>query len=105
MLFVAIHLGLIHNGLMQLRHYIQKHGLTQSAFGQLLNPPVSQGKVNHWIQGTRRVSLEEALQIEQITGGEVTPRDLLETTRKQPPALDHKAQGAINIEAQEIAHA
>lgn len=105
MLLVAIHLGLIHNGLMQLRHYIQKHGLTQSAFGQLLNPPVSQGKVNHWIQGTRRVSLEEALQIEQLTAGEVTPRDLLEVTRKQPPALEQKAQAAIKNEVVEAAHA
>lgn len=105
MFVVAIHLGLIHNGLMQLRHYLQTHGLTQSAFGQLLKPPVSQGKVNHWIQGTRRVSLEEALQIEQITAGEVKPRDLLEITRKQSPALEQQAQAAINTEAVEVAHA
>lgn len=90
---------------MQLRLYLQKHGLTQSAFGQLLNPPVSQGKVNHWIQGTRRVSLEEALQIEGITAGEVQPRDLLETTKKHPPALSQQAQGAINSESAEAAHA
>lgn len=47
-----------------------------AAFGKRLTPPVSAGKVNHWLRGTRRVSLAEALQIERLTGGEVTARDL-----------------------------
>lgn len=62
---------------MRLRDYLQAHGLTQAAFGQRLCPPVSQGKVNHWINGTRRVSLAEALQIQAVTGGEVSPGDLV----------------------------
>ncbi|MBL0918027.1 MAG: helix-turn-helix transcriptional regulator [Hydrogenophaga sp.] len=62
---------------MRLRDYLQKHRLTQAAFGQRLHPPVTQGKVNHWINGTRRVSLAEALQIEAVTGGEVSPADLV----------------------------
>ena len=61
---------------MQLRHYLQKHRITMAAFGQLFDPPLSAGKVNHWLRGTRRVSLDEALQIEVLTDGEVTPRDL-----------------------------
>ncbi|XJC73361.1 hypothetical protein ACHFCA_21660 [Delftia tsuruhatensis] len=39
--------------------------------------PVSAGKVNHWLRGTRRVSLEEALQIEVLTQGEVGLRELV----------------------------
>lgn len=47
-----------------------------ASFGQRLDPPVSAGKVNHWLRSTRRVSLEEALQIEALTQGEVSLRDL-----------------------------
>lgn len=71
-----IHCGLIHNGSMQLKTYLQKHGITMASFGQRLDPPVSAGKVNHWLRGTRRVSLEEALQIEVLTQGEVGLREL-----------------------------
>lgn len=62
---------------MRLRDYLHKHRITQAAFGLRMRPPVSQGKVNHWLNGTRRVSLAEALQIELLTAGEVTPPDLL----------------------------
>lgn len=62
---------------MRLRDYLHKHRITQAAFGQRMRPPVSQGKVNHWLNGTRRVSLAEALQIQAVTGGEVCPADLL----------------------------
>lgn len=80
---VVIHYGLIHNGLMQLRHYLQKHALTHAAFGQQLVPPVSAGKVNHWLQGTRRVSLAEGLQIKAITSGHVTLEELATMATKQ----------------------
>lgn len=62
---------------MNLRDYLKAEGLTQEAFAKKLSPPVSQGKVNHWLSGSRRVSLAEALQIEQITGGKVTLRDMV----------------------------
>lgn len=62
---------------MRLKDYLHKHKITQAAFGQRMRPPVSQGKVNHWINGTRRVSLAEALVIEELTGGEVPPEHLL----------------------------
>ncbi|MDZ4282800.1 MAG: helix-turn-helix domain-containing protein [Hydrogenophaga sp.] len=76
---------------MQLRDYLQRHRLTQAAFGRRLSPPVSQGKVNHWINGTRRVSLAEALQIERVTGGEIRPCDLVQvgsTTEAHQAAQD-----------------
>lgn len=60
---------------MKLRDYLLQEGLTQEAFGQMLTPPVSQGKVNHWLQETRRVSLAEALQVQRLTGGAVSLED------------------------------
>ena len=71
---------------MQLRDYLTKNGLTQHAFGLLMEPPVSQGKVNHWLQGTRRVSLAEALHIQRVTGGEVTVEDLAKGQEKRESA-------------------
>jgi len=67
---------MIHNGFMSLRAYLTEHKITQAEFGRMLDPPVSQGKVNHWLQGTRRVSLAEALQIVAITGGAVSMESL-----------------------------
>lgn len=78
---------------MKLRDYLQKHGITQAAFGRLMQPPVSQGKVNHWLNGARRVSLAEALQIQRVTGGEVAPEDLI-ATQPAPKASPHTAQAA-----------
>lgn len=71
---------------MNLSDYLQQSGITQSAFGRLLNPPVSQGKVNHWLHGTRRVSLSEALQIERLTQGAVTLDELAQIK----PLTGHK---------------
>lgn len=68
---------------MQLRDYLKQRQITMVAFGQLLTPKVSAGKVNHWLRRTRRVSLEEALQIELLTNGEVTPRELAWTSKVQ----------------------
>lgn len=68
---------------MQLRDYLKQRQTSMLAFGQLLSPPVSASKVNHWLRRTRRVSLEEALQIEALTSGQVTPRDLVSSARGQ----------------------
>jgi DNA-binding transcriptional regulator YdaS (Cro superfamily) len=96
---LPIRFEMIHNGYMRLRDYLHKHRITQAAFGQRMRPPVSQGKVNHWINGTRRVSLSEALQIEVLTDGEVTPIDLLPTstpTTNDSQAPQRAEQGAAN---------
>ena len=68
---------------MQLRDYLKQRQITMVAFGQLLTPKVSAGKVNRWLRRTRRVSLEEALQIEMLTNGEVTPRELAWPSKSQ----------------------
>lgn len=96
---LCIRCGMIHNGFMRLRDYLSKHKLTQAAFGQRMRPPVSQGKVNHWLNGTRRVSLAEALQIQVLTEGEVEPTDLLHPAGHTPDAPQAPAgaeQGVAN---------
>lgn len=82
---------------MKLRSYLMAHKITQAEFGQKLRPPVSQGKVNHWLQGSRRVSLAEAIQIVELTGGEVDLRSLAELA-----GVDAAASARV---AEEGAHA
>ncbi len=77
---------------MNLRDYLKAKSLSQAAFGRLLKPPVSQGKVNHWLAGTRRVSLSEALQIERVTGGLVSPAELVHVGNGAAPAEDGPLQ-------------
>ncbi|RYF60739.1 MAG: hypothetical protein EOO27_04775 [Comamonadaceae bacterium] len=67
---------------MSLRTYLSRHSITQAEFGRLLVPPVSQGKVNHWLNGTRRVSLTEGLQIVDLTQGEVSLQSLADLSAK-----------------------
>ncbi|MFN4114952.1 MAG: hypothetical protein ACK4F7_00440 [Inhella sp.] len=61
---------------MHLRDYLKAAGISQAAFGQKLDPPVSQGKVSHWLEGRRRVSLVEGLQVAKLTDGQVSMEDL-----------------------------
>lgn len=56
---------------MQLREWLEREGLTQEALGRRMSPPVSKGKVSHWLNGTRRVSLGEAIQLSALTNREV----------------------------------
>jgi DNA-binding transcriptional regulator YdaS (Cro superfamily) len=60
---------------MRLDEYMREHKLTQAALGALLSPPISQAQVSQWFRGLTRVTLDQALQIERITGGLVTPSD------------------------------
>ena len=66
---------------MHLLDYLQEKGLTREAFGQQLNPPVSVGKVNHWLKGGRRVSLREALQVHVLCEGRVSLQELADMYR------------------------
>lgn len=60
---------------MRLDDYLREHKLTQAQFGAKLNPAVSQAQVSQWVRGITRVTLEQALQIDQVTGGAVGPAD------------------------------
>lgn len=63
---------------MQLHSYLKKTGQSQGEFGQRLIPVASQGLVSQWIRGKTRITLDYALQIESVTGSEVTPKDCAE---------------------------
>lgn len=60
---------------MELEQFLKQSNMSQHKFGQLLTPPVSQGQVSQWIRGVTAVTLSYALQIEEISGHLVTPRD------------------------------
>jgi len=63
---------------MKLNEFLDVKSLSQSDFGALLKPPVSQGLVSQWINGTTRVTLERAIEIEDLSAGDVTTRDCFE---------------------------
>ena len=63
---------------MRLDEFLKVKGLSQTAFGALITPPVTQSLVSQWTRGVVRVTLEQAVQIEALTDGVVTPRDLAE---------------------------
>jgi DNA-binding transcriptional regulator YdaS (Cro superfamily) len=60
---------------MRLDEYMREHKLTQAALGALLCPPISQAQVSQWFRGITRVTLDQALQIEKLTDGAVSPSD------------------------------
>jgi len=60
---------------MRLDAYMREHKLTQAALGAMLTPPVSQSQVSQWFRGRTSITLEQALQIQTITRGQVTPAD------------------------------
>jgi DNA-binding transcriptional regulator YdaS (Cro superfamily) len=77
---------------MRLDDYLREHKLTQAQLGAKLNPPVSQAQVSQWVRGITRVTLEQALQIDGVTGGLVSPAECaaLYTARevgKEPAAV------------------
>lgn len=59
---------------MDIRTYLKKEAISQSAFGALIG--VSQGMVWQWITGATPVSEKYCVVIEQKTDGQVTRKDL-----------------------------
>jgi DNA-binding transcriptional regulator YdaS (Cro superfamily) len=60
---------------MRIDQYLEEQGLTQAALASLLDPPVTQSLVSQWIRGRTRITLEQALGIERLTSGKVSPQD------------------------------
>lgn len=60
---------------MHLDEYLKAKSQSQTDFGSELIPPASQGLVSQWVRGITRVTLDYALQIDRVTGGQVTPQD------------------------------
>lgn len=73
--------------------------------------------ISRWNSGAKPIPVERCLAIERATGGVVGRKDLrpndwadiwpelVGSDEKQPLALDHQAQAAINSESSEAAHA
>ncbi|MFM0638055.1 hypothetical protein PQQ63_15240 [Paraburkholderia metrosideri] len=66
---------------MRLDDYLKEKKLSQAAFGALMQPAVTQSLVSQWIRGTARVMLDQALQIEVLTEGLVSPKELSDLYR------------------------
>ncbi|WP_186031889.1 helix-turn-helix domain-containing protein [Burkholderia gladioli] len=60
---------------MRLDEFMRLRKLTQAALGSMLNPPVSQSQVSQWFRGRTGITLDQALQIQVLSDGEVTPAD------------------------------
>ncbi|HDR9834686.1 helix-turn-helix domain-containing protein [Burkholderia multivorans] len=69
---------------MRLDAYMREHKLTQGALGAMLNPPVSQSQVSQWFRGRTSITLDQALQIQAITNGLVTPADCARVSEPEP---------------------
>jgi DNA-binding transcriptional regulator YdaS (Cro superfamily) len=76
---------------MHLRDWMKLNNVTQQELARRMSPPVSQAKVSHWLQGARRIDLNSALQLESITGGIVTVRDLAGLARPGASELPDEA--------------
>jgi hypothetical protein len=68
---------------MKLDAFLLSQGLTQTTFGKMLSPPVTQGQVSQWLRGQSRITLQYALEIGRVTGGAVTPEDCASIYRSQ----------------------
>jgi len=59
---------------MNLQIYLEKNALSQEQFAKKVG--VTQGAVWQWLSGETRITAERAVQIEQITDGQVSRHDL-----------------------------
>lgn len=60
---------------MKLDVYLSEKKLSQNDLGGQLLPPVTQGLISQWLSGKTRITLDYALQIQQLSGGLVSPQD------------------------------
>lgn len=74
---------------MRLDDFLRERELTQAQLGSQLNPPVSQAQVSQWVRGLTRVTLEQALQIEEVTSGAVSPRECADLFGTRAPKPDN----------------
>lgn len=58
---------------MNIAGYLKKHRLSQEDFAKRVG--VTQGLVWQWIKGRTRITAERAIEIENLTGGEVSRHD------------------------------
>lgn len=73
---------------MRLDEYRAKHSISQDEFGKKLTPPVGQALVSQWERGETQITLTRAVEIQEITGVEVTVLDCADmyTNKKEKAA-------------------
>jgi transcriptional regulator with XRE-family HTH domain len=64
---------------MLLREYLNSKNMSQAAFASIIN--TTQAAVGRYALGDRTPDLELVVKIEEVTGGEVSYRDILEAER------------------------
>lgn len=74
---------------MHLDTYLKEIEESQADFGLTLSPPVSQAQVSQWCRGVTRITLNYALQIEDISGGKVSPQDCADMYVEPQLRLSH----------------
>ncbi|KKB61528.1 hypothetical protein WM40_22565 [Robbsia andropogonis] len=60
---------------MRLDEYLKASGTSQAAFAAKFTPPLSQGLVSQWLRGKTRITLDQAIQIRELSDGKVTVDD------------------------------
>lgn len=66
---------------MKLEKWLKREGISQEAFGKLLNPPVSYVGVYYWCSDKKRPRDHYIDQIEKQTNGEVRGSDFVPPKR------------------------
>lgn len=69
---------------MKLKNYLKQTGTSQREIAEKLaarGVRVSQGLVSQWINGETRITLQAAVELEQITSGSVTVYDWVTETQ------------------------
>jgi response regulator of citrate/malate metabolism len=65
--------------------YVSSRGISQKQFGQLFNPPVSQGLVSQWFRGVTKMTLEQALQAVSFSDNQITAEECASLFRYPEP--------------------
>lgn len=71
--------------------YAASQGLSQKQFGQLFNPPVSQGLVSQWFRGVTKMTLDQALQAVTFSAGMITAEECASLFHHQEAAIAKEA--------------
>lgn len=67
---------------MRIDEFRNHKNLSQEAFGALLSPPASQSLVSQWENGVTKITLDRALEIEDMSGGLITARECQQMFRR-----------------------
>jgi DNA-binding transcriptional regulator YdaS (Cro superfamily) len=73
---------------MQLQTWRKNAGISQSAFGELLIPPITQAQVSQYELGVTRITLEYALQIDRLSNGSITPKECADLFNSHLPTKE-----------------